>query len=295
MLFRLMIGALSLIATPLLAAEPADRSTPRLRENGPAITPEQAVALSAAALGDALLAPGHPPVTEVTVGPVGMEPPTPPGMPHSTRIQLYLKPVGSEKTGFCERVIATVYLAPVNPLKDGHLPASSAARISTRTVYRWVGPPQNGVTCTASKYQFFYVKPEAEDQALEAVHLLGLASQDANLGRRISFPMSVEDRLGPRMLAYQRQHPEIASNPEPKIITNAKKALASLPIGAVSFSGLASTASPDVLRPSDRTNKIGTGRRAMTIFLGGDWVVGLIISGGQIKMMRIVREIPAPF
>lgn len=172
--FRLMLGALSLIATPLLGADPAERSAPRLRENGPAITPEQAVALSAAALGDALLAPGHPPVTEVTVGPEGMEPPTPPGMPDFTRIKLYLEPIRSGKTDFCERVIATVYLAPVNRLKDGHLPASPAARISTQTAYRWVGPPQNGITCTASKYQFFTAKPEAEDQALEAVHLLGV-------------------------------------------------------------------------------------------------------------------------
>lgn len=293
--FRLMLGALSLIATPLLAAEPAERSTPRLRENGPAITPEQAVALSAAALGDALLAPRHPPVTEVTVGPEGMEPPTPPGMPDFTRIKLYLEPIRSGKTGFCERVIATVYLAPVNRLKDGHLPASPAARISTQTAYRWVGPPQNGVTCTASKYQFFTTKPEAEDQALEAVHLLGLASQDAKLGRRVSFPVSVKDREGPSMLAYERQHPEIPRDPELKIITNAKKALASLPVDAVSFSGLASTAYPDVLRPADRTNRIGTGQRAMTIFLGGDWAVGLIVSGGQIKLMRMVREIPAPF
>lgn len=293
--FRLMLVALPLIATPLSAAEPAERSTTRLRENGPAITPEQAVALSAAALGDALLAPGHPPVTEVTVGPVGMEPPTPPGMPHSTRIELYLKPVRSGKTGFCERVIASVYLAPVSRLNDGHLPASPAARISVRTAYRWVGTPQNGVICTASKHQFFWAKPETKNQALEAVHLLGLASQDAKLGRRISFPVSVEDRLGPRMLAYERQHPEIARDPELKIITNAKKALASLPVGAVSFSGLASTAYPDVLRPSDRTDNIGTKQRAMTIFLGDVWSVGLIISGGQIKLMRLVREIPAPF
>jgi hypothetical protein len=97
------------------------------------------------------------------------------------------------------------------------------------------------------------------------------------------------------MLAYERQHPEIGRDPELKIITNAKKALASLPVGAVSFSGLASTAYPDVLRPSDRTDNIGTKQRAMTIFLGDVWSVGLIISGGQIKLMRLVREIPAPF
>lgn len=292
--FRLMLGALSLLTTPLLAAEPAEHTT-RLRENGPAITPEQAVALSAAALADALLAPGHPPVTEITVGPEGMEPPTPPGVPHSTRIKLYLEPMRSGKTGFCERGIATVYLVPVNRSKDGHLPASPAARISIQTAYRWVGPPQNGVTCTASKYQFFTLKPDAEDQALEAVHLLGLASQDAKLGRRIFFPVSVEDREGPSMLAFERRHPEIPRDPELKIITNAKKALASLPVDAVSFCGLASTAYPDVLRPVDRKIKMGTEQRAMTIFLGGDWAVGLIISGGQIKLMRIVRELPAPF
>jgi hypothetical protein len=75
--YRLLLAALSVISSPLLAAEPAEISTMRLRENGPALTPEQAEALSAAALGDALLAPGHPPVTEVTVGPEGMEPPPP--------------------------------------------------------------------------------------------------------------------------------------------------------------------------------------------------------------------------
>jgi hypothetical protein len=293
--YRLLLATLSVITSPLLAAEPTEGSTVRLRENGPAITPEQAKALSAAALGDALLAPGHPPVTEVTVGPEGMEPPTPPGVPDSTRIKLYLEPIRSEKTGFCERVIATVYLAPVNRSNDGHLPASPAARMSTQIAFRWVGLPQNGVACTASKYQFFTAKPEAEDDALEAVRLLGLASHDAKLGRRISFPVSIEDREGPSMLAYERQHPEVPRIPELKIITNAKKALASLPVDAVSFSGLASTAFPTVLRPADQTNKMGPGPRAMTIFLGGDWAVGLIISDGQIKLMRMVREIPAPF
>ncbi len=293
--YRLLLATLSVITSPLLTAESTERATVRLRENGPVITPEEAKALSAAALGDALLAPGHRPVSEVTVGPEGMDPPTPPGILESTRIKLYLEPIRSEKIGFCERAIATVYLAPVNRLKDGHLPASPAARISTQIAFRWVGLSRNGVACAASKYQFFTAKPEAEDEALEAVRLLGLASQDAKLSRRLSFPVSIEDREGSSMLAYERQHPEVPHIPELKIITDAKEALASLPVDAVSFSGLASTAYPTVLRPADQPNKMGPGQRAMTIFLGGDWAVGLIISNGQIKLMRIVRELPAPF
>jgi hypothetical protein len=80
-----------------------------------------------------------------------------------------------------------------------------------------------------------------------------------------------------------------------QIITDAKKALALLPIDTVTFAGPSSTASPDILHASDLTDTKNRSPQGTTVFLGGDWTVGLAIVDGRIVWMRLMREIPPPF
>lgn len=290
----LMVGAISFQIALAPTAECAESSQLQLRENGPALTPEKARALGAPALGDALLALGHPPITEVTIGPEGMEAPPAPNTPIVTRIKLYSKPIRSVTAGFCERIVASVFLAPADRLPDRSLQATPASRLSIQTAYRWVGRGNNDDVCVASKYNFFIPEPSVTASALEAANLLGLASLAAKQGRRLPYPVSVNDLEGPSMLAFERQHPELARNPELEVITDAKKALASLPVDAVSFAGPSASFYRNVLDPADNAVAAAGGGEEMTISLGQNWTVGIIVDDHRIKVMRILREIPAP-
>ncbi len=295
MLFRAAVGFMLSMPAALVAAEPDLAAAIRIRQNGPSVTPEMAKILSPQALGDLLLGPGHTPVTEVVVGPEGMEPPLPPGKPVATRVKLYLQPSESKRSGFCQRTVATIYLKPVDRLQDGRLPGSGPNSLSTEVAYRWVGEVSDASACEAPKHQFFIPQPGQVQHALDVVRLLALASQAAKKSRPLPFLFSVEDKLGPKMLAYQHEHPGLPPLPAMKIFTDPRKALASLPISQVTFAGPASTAYPNIILPSDLNDEKRGPLQAMTIFLGGDWVVGLVLSHGRIVRMRMLRQVPAPF
>ncbi|MEO8375236.1 MAG: hypothetical protein ABI471_08420 [Sphingomonas bacterium] len=288
------IAAIMLLApAALCAAEPDVATTIRLRQDGPSIAPEDAKGLTPQALGDVLLAPGHPPVTEVAVGAQGMDPPTPPDSP--VRVKLYLEPASSEQTGFCQRIIATVYLDPAGSSKDAGSAKGRPNNLSTETAYRWSDETRKASACSAPKFAFFIPRPGEQQQALEAVRLLASARRAARQGTRLSFPVSIEDKEGPEMLAYQRRYPQRPRIAGLRIMRDAKKALASLPVDAVTFAGPSSTAGSDLLHASDLVDAKRPSLRGMTIFLGGDWVVGLAIAERRIFRMRLLRQIPPPF
>ena len=286
-------GILMLAPAALCAAEPEVATMIRLRQDGPSIATGEAKALTPQALGDALLAPGHPPVTEAVVGPQGMEPPAPPDSP--VQVKLYLEPISSAQPGFCQRTIATVYLDPPGGMKDAQSPSDRPGSLATEIAYRWRDETRKALVCSAPKFAFFIPRPGEQQQALEAVRLLASARRAARQGTRLSFPVSIKDREGPEMLAYERQHPHEPRIADLQVMTDAKKALASLPIDAVTFAGPSSTASPDVLHASDLAGAKRSSLRGMTIFLGGDWAVGLVIVEGRIVRMRLLRQIPPPF
>ncbi len=294
MLYRMLASLMVLISVPSLGAAATLMPAVKLREGGPAITLDQAKTMTPQALGEALLVPSHLPVTEVTIGPEGMEPPTPPGRPTVTRVKLFLQPVRSEQQGFCERVIASVLLKPVFRSAEGKLPASGPDSVSTQTAYRWVGRTRDDASCGAPKLEFFVPQPGGAPQAFAVVRLLAQARQDARRGRHLTFPLSVEDREGPQMMAFDREHSEQPPTPRLTIITDARKALASLPLGEITFAGQSAAASPDILRVSDLIDDHGHGFQGMTVFLD-DWTVGLVIDDNRIVRMRMLRQIPAPF
>jgi hypothetical protein len=288
-------AALILVPFALYAAEPQGATTLQLRPDGPSLSTEEAKALTPQALGDALLAPGHLPVLEVVVGPQGMEPPPPPGGAVPTRVKLYLQPLLSEQSGFCQRTVATTYLQPVSWPKNPSASSGRPINLATDVAYRWIGEARGAWACNGPKYAFFIPSIEEKQRALEAVRLLAMASQAAKKGGRLGFPVSVQDKEGSEMLAYQRDHPEQPPISDFQILTNAKKALASLPIGEVTFVGPSETAFSNVLLASDFTTFRNRSARGITVFLGGDWTVGIVIVDGRIVRMRLQRAIPPPF
>lgn len=296
MISRLVIAfVLSTVAVPIAAAEPAPEAIIYLRKSGPSITPGQAKELSPQELGEVLLAPGHPIVSEAVVGREGMEPPPPPGMPVVTRVKLYLQPIRSGEPGFCQRTIATIYLEPVERLADGRLPASRPDSLSTEVAYRWIGDAGDTAACEAPRYQFFSPRPDEVEQALEAVRLLASANEAAKNALPLSFTLSVRDEMGPELLAAHLNNPEIFPDIDVEIITDPIEALASLPIDSVTFAGPAARASPNVLSESDITNVEGGSLEPVTLFLGGVWTVGLVIDDFQVAVIRLLRRIPPPF
>lgn len=291
---NLMCFSIFISAAPIAAA-PGVTSVIHLREHTPPITPMQARALTPSTLGDALLMRGHPPVTEAIVGPEGMEPPTPPGRPTVTRIRLFLEASRSQQPGFCERIVATVFLKPVDQLPDGTIPASGPDTISTQIAYRWVGTGGSALACAAAKSSFFMPHLGDERQAMAVVRLLALAKEEAEARHKLPFPVSVVDREGPEMAAFDREHPTLPPAPKSEIMTDARKALASLPVDAVTYVGPAATATPDILLASDLADAKGRHLESMTVFLGGDWTAGIVLAQGEIVQLRLLREIPPPF
>ncbi len=292
---HMTMAALILVPSALYAAEPRTTTTLQLRPEGPSISPEEAKALPPQALGDALLAPGHLPVLEVVVGAQGMEPPPPPGGVVPTRVKLYLKPLLSEQSGFCQRTIATTYLQPVSRPENSSASGGRPINLTTEVAYRWIGEARGALACNAPKYAFFIPSLEEKQSALEAVRLLAAASEAAKKGRPLGYSLSLVDKEGPEMLAFQREHPELTPVPGLRIINDAKKALASLPIGEATFAGPSETAFPNILKASDLKTTKSRVARGMTVFLGGDWIAGLVIVDGRIVRMRLQRAIPPPF
>jgi hypothetical protein len=289
------LADLILVPFALCAAESATATTLQLRQDGPPLSTEEAKALTPQALGDALLAPGHLPVMEVEVGPQGMEPPAPPGSPFPTRIKLYVQPFLSEQSGFCQRTVATTYLQPVSRSKDQSASGGRPINLATEVAYRWIGEARGASACNGPKYAYFIPSFGEKQLALQAVRLLAMARQAARKDRRIAFPLSVQDIEGSEMLVYQRDHPEQPSIPDLHIVTDAKKALASLAISEVTFVSSSETGLSNVLLASDLAILKNSSARGITIFLGGDWKAGIVIVDGRIIRMRLQRAVPPPF
>jgi len=282
-----MIVGAALASSGAAAAQVPDQVA--LRGDAVPMTVARAKALTPQALGDALLAPGHPPVVLAHVGPRGLAPPPPPGAPVATPIRLVLRGIPSAQPGFCQQTVASIDLKPVGRLADGSLPAAAADTLATHVQYRWRGD----VDCAAPADAFFVPRDGEAMRDFAIVRLLAKAQQAARRGGRPGFPVSVTDKMGPELIAYQRSNPTQPPVAGLTVVTDARKALAMLPIEEIGFVGRSTTAFPDSLRPSD--TDAATRADATTIFMGGVWTVGLVLERGRIVRMRLRREIPPPF
>ena len=264
-----------------------------LRTDGPSVDPKAAEQLSPEAVGNLLLAPGHPPVTDVRIGPEFMVP-YPPGVKIPTRFELHLKPFKSREPGFCERTIAIVHLASVDQLPDRSVPSSRPDTIETRTGYQWAGRAKESVKgCGEPKRPFLVPKPEERADALRLIRILASAQARARRVKRQPYLMSVEDSVGPGMREYQREHPEDEQF-DWEVFTDPHKALLAVPLDAVSYAGPSSAFSPNILTEDDR-GRMSLDMRTASVFAGGEWTIGMILRGDEIILMRMQRAIPPPF
>jgi len=293
--YRLISLLLPLLPASVAAAPPPTRHGLQLRVGGPAITVEEARRLRPEALGEILLAASHLPVTEAEVGTGAGEPPPPPGMPVSTRIRLYLQPVRSSERGFCERQVATVYLKPVDYLSYRKLPASTPDRLSTDVIYRWA-EGKNPAVCPARSKIFFNPGELGKQPALSAVRALAKAVNYARHHRHLPFTISLNDEEGPEFLKWEKSQPKLGPIPERKVFSDPREALTALQPDAVLAVSQPYGADLTALVGRDRaTAGSTTDRQIATLFVNGDWTVGLALRKGRITIMQLTRRIPAPF
>lgn len=262
-----------------------------LRADAPALTPEEASRLEPAAIGDALLAPGHDQVVEAVVGPEGMEPPIPPGPTVVTRIKLFFRPRHS--TGypdFCEQREVWLQLRPAARSGDAIVPAMPDRIELQRAKFRWVG--RGGGSCDAPRRAFFAVQYD-ETAGLAAVRRLAGLRQLARLPGVLPFELTIDDQEGRAEIQLAREHPDLVPSP-PREMTDARAALATLPLDDITASQRANDWA-DGLAPVDvAAIKVGT-RHGWSVTLQPDWVVALVSDGGRLTAVRIVRRPPPPF
>ncbi len=220
----------------------------------------RAKAMTPAALADLMLAPGHPPIDAVEVGPPGMVPPPPPGSPPQFDVRLFTRPRPAAEPGYCtrQRIAATV----LNPGSD-----ATVAIERTETLLRLGRPCVGG----RASYGTF-----ADTDAIAIV-------RDLDKGRRTRGkepPVTYVDRLPADFSA-----PRYASG---------AAALAAVDLGQIHWAGPARRAGS--LSDAVRRDLAALPKRAMAIaFYAGFWTGVVARENGRITRVWLDRAIPPPF
>jgi hypothetical protein len=280
------------IAIAFAAAFQAALPVPQLRSDGPEISREGARKMTPSALGDALLAPNHPPIVEAIVHPSGMEAAPPPGY-SGYRVSLVAAAKWEPSLRMCSKAIYDVNLE-VAPRSQR--PSSSAGprptQITGVTEYRL--PDAGGGNdehCEAKVVDFFSISSGRE---LEVAQLLAEAHRRAGAPGPLPFPVTVEDTMADDMERFRREHPELVRRPSPlKRVSDPRAALTSLPVKTIGSVDLTNSDFP--FKPGDLAGDQGHSLQGATFVVGEEWVVGLALSGDHIERVRVVRRIPPPF
>ena len=267
-----------------------------LRADAPALTLAEAKAMSAAKLGDALLARGHPEIVEARVGTQGMMPPPPPGQPFQSPIELTTAGSASSRSGFCERTVVKILLAPV--VYVGYeAPAAPPVRLTTEQTYSWKYDSGARAGCNASDKQYFQVDEHDEARAFHLVRSLAAVQRLARAGRRTGVEWSIDDREARRRREWANTDGSFRKRMitgEMAEITDPAVAMARLPLGDIS-SVSRQRSWVRSLTNADLTTKGGKRREAASIFAGGVWSVETVLEQGRVAVIRMVREMPPPF
>lgn len=250
-----------------------------LRPDRPTLTQPQAAAMSPAALADALLAPGHPPITERVMLPGTFVPPPPPPFRAPLDVRLIAAATFDAPSGFCLKRSWRVSGTP-----EGR----PTALAPEPTLYRL--PPATG-GCEAEHRSFFGVAAADRPRAFTVVHLLAALAHNPG---RVDFPVGIDDQEGRAMAAYCHGRPAFCNFPV-TVITSGRRALADLPVQAIAYVCRHSLLGADLLSPADLTGPDGQPRESWQVFVGGEYTVQLALDGDRIVAMKLRRSIPPPF
>ncbi|WP_445190940.1 hypothetical protein ACT009_09990 [Sphingomonas sp. Tas61C01] len=267
-----------------------------LRSDAPQLTLAQAKAMTPAELSDALLAPGHPLIVDARVGLQGMVPPPPPGQPFQSPIELTVAGSDSSQSGFCERTIVKILLAPV--IYVGHeAPAAAPVKLDTTQTYSWMYNSGERAGCRAPHKQYFSIEQD-ERRTFDLIRSLAAIQARARSGKHIDVVASIDDlearqwREWAKTNDYFRGRVRAGKLPE---ITSAKAALAQFPLGDISYVAEGQRSWRNLLSETDLVATNGKKREVVTLFAGGSWSAEMALEHGTIKVIRISREIPPPF
>ncbi|WP_375394943.1 hypothetical protein [uncultured Sphingomonas sp.] len=266
-------------------------ATVTVRQDGPALTPDEARAMAPSTLADQLLAAGHPLIVEDAVAPFGMEAPQPPWL---TRINLISDAVQDFRKGFCVKHRYRVTFPDLGrwdpedrkqqPNRPDHVIDEIAYRLLTK---------QGCAGSIGSSY--FTPRGSETDGALKVVALIGKAVRLAK-SHPPHFPLAVDDQLDREMQIYMRTQTGKRSADAPKydVITDPRKALATLAIGATVYVGH-QLSGGELLDPSLLREPDGHLRERWSLLVGGTVTVDVVLDGGRIAALKIRYAIPAPF
>ena len=265
-----------------------------VRRDGPPLSLERARQMSAAQLGDTVLAPGHPAIVEASVGPEGMGPPPFPGTPVASEIRLYTAGHLMAGSGFCRKNKVTVTLRPVL-LQGGQLPPAPAETASSTALYRWAERTNRAIKCEAGHHDFFQLDHTLADRSFAVIRLLDRSRRGAD--RRLQ--VTIDDQAARSMRDYVNKHRSEARGLPKEAITpivNGRVALRKFPISSITMiRPFAKAWDANLLTVADLHDATGRALEAVTIFAGGEWLAGIVLDGDRITTIRFIKAIPPPF
>lgn len=261
----------------LLAADPQVA----LRPDRPRLTPTEAAAMTPAALADALLASGHPPIVERVLLPEGVPPPPPGPHPSPLDVRLVGPALLDAASGFCVKRSWRV-----GPERGGETQVVEAAP----TLYRL---PHKTGGCEAPRSSFFTVAPADRPRAFAIVRLIAGAVRQA---ATVRFPVSIDDQQGRDMARYCAGGGKFCDLPI-EIISNGRRALAGLPIEAIFAVGRSNLGDADLFSSAELTAPDGHRYENWKLFVSGDgtYTVNAAMDGDRILAIKMRRAIPPPF
>lgn len=262
----------------------------QLRPDIPPLVPADISAMDADTLAALILAPGHPPVVRVRVGPPqSMLPPPPPRAMVATPISFTFKARPNRSRTHCERQVAVVTLAPASqrgPNGVGDVAASRPERLSLHREYRWVS--RVGRSC-ADAQPFFDPRPIDADRAFRVIKDVASLQRAVRAGRPLPVPVTIDDRYSHQVREVAKLLPDRIEPVE--TLTSGAAALVALPLDAIERFG---TGGFDLLglRGSEA---LARNEALVTFFSGGLWQATLLLKNKRIARMPLRRAIPAPF
>lgn len=284
-----------IIASLFLASQVPAVASVAFKTDAKPMTLTDAERLGPTQMANAWLVAGHPSVERATIGPQGMSAPLPPGPAVETGATVLFVPAPASDTHFCQRIVADLTMSPISRDVTSRQALYRPTAIKTDTQYRWAGGAASAASCAKSGATFFKIDPNLGNQQFGIISAVAAAGARSRGGRRPSFPVTVDDREGREMLAFEAGTPNASRRPGGwTVYTDGTKALAAVPFTAAFAVYPTSSTYADPFTKAEISNANAQKLTAWTI-RASDWTVGVLVEDGRIKVMRLIRAVPPPF